>query len=335
MSSFAEIVGHENIIEHFRRAIREGKVSHSYILSGEAHAGKMMLAESFAKALQCTDPSSRTTGEACGRCISCLQAESHNHPDIIYVTHEKTVISVEDVRQQIVATADILPYSGDYKVYIVDEAERMNEQAQNALLKTIEEPPAYVVILLLTTNTNQLLATIRSRCVEMPVHPVSEAKIRRFLMQKYELPDYSAQVAAAFSQGNVGKAVQFASSGTFTEQKEKMTEIMKRMPRMHFSELMGYVKDLSGAKKEIDTYLDFVTIWLRDVLLAKACGEQAKLICREEERDIKNQAAHVTYEGLERSFRAVQGAKARFRANVNFEVALETMLVQLRDEFLE
>ena len=335
MAGYADIVGHDNLIEHFRRAVCEGKVSHSYILSGEEHAGKMLIAESFARALQCTDPASRQTGDGCGRCISCLQAATHNHPDILYVTHEKTVISVEDIRQQVIATADLLPYAGSYKVYIIDEAERMNEQAQNALLKTIEEPPAYVVILLLTSQIGRLLPTIRSRCVEMPLHPVSEAKIRQFLMQRFQLPDYSARLAASFSQGNVGKAAAYADSAAFSEIWAQCAQIMKRLPRMRMSELMEEVKNLSGVKKEIEPRLDFMTLWCRDLLMCKAAGSAARVICLQEEKTIREQAEHISYEGIEDCIRVIRETGARLRANVNFEVAVEMMLVRMKDRFQE
>lgn len=335
MAGYAEIAGHDNLIEHFRRAVCEGKVSHSYIISGEEHAGKMMIAEAFARALQCTEAVSRQTGDGCGRCISCMQAASHNHPDILYVTHEKSVISVEDVRQQIVATAEIFPYAGNYKVYIVDEAERMNEQAQNALLKTIEEPPAYVVILLLTSQIGRLLPTIRSRCVEMALRPVSEAKIRAYLERRFQIPEYSARLAASFAQGNVGRAVAYASSPAFGEVWAQCAQIMKRLPRMRMSELMEEVRGLAAAKKEIDQRLEFMTLWCRDLLMCKAAGDEAKLICLQEEKTIREQAGHISYEGIEECIRVIRETGARLRANVNFDVAVEMMLVQMRDRFQE
>ena len=171
MAEFKDIVGHKQIIEHLQNAIRMGKISHAYILNGENNAGKMMLAESFATALQCE------SGDAnpCMKCRSCHQSMEHNQPDIIYVTHEKpNIISVDDIRHQLNNDIVIKPYSSKYKVYIIDEAEKMNIQAQNALLKTIEEPPSYAVILLLTTNADSFLPTILSRCITLNLKTVKE-----------------------------------------------------------------------------------------------------------------------------------------------------------------
>ena len=216
MAGFKDIIGHEQIIEHLQNAIGMDKVSHAYIINGPDKSGKMMLAEAFAMALQCE----KHGKEACMECHSCRQALGHNQPDIIYVNHEKpNTISVDDIRTQVNNDIDVKPYSSEHKIYIIDEAEKMNQQAQNALLKTIEEPPAYAIIMLLTTNADTFLPTILSRCVTLNIKVVPDEKIKKFLMEKYQIPDYQADVCVAFAQGNVGKAIQLASSDDFNEMK--------------------------------------------------------------------------------------------------------------------
>lgn len=181
MAGFKDIVGNEQIIEHLQNAISMGKVSHAYIINGPQLSGKMMIAEAFARALQCEKEGT----DGCGECKSCHQADDHNHPDIIYVSHEKpNNISVDDIRTQLNNDIVIKPYSSKYKIYIVDEAEKMNQQAQNALLKTIEEPPAYAVIMLLTTNADSFLQTIRSRCITLNMKSVKDEVIKAYLMNE-------------------------------------------------------------------------------------------------------------------------------------------------------
>ena len=183
MAGFADVLGHEQTIAHMKNAIQLRKVSHAYIINGEKGSGKKMLANIYAQTLQC-----QTKGtEPCMECPSCKQAMNRNQPDIIYVTHEKpNTISVEDIRGQLNGDIMIKPYSSPYKVYIVDEAEKLTVQAQNTLLKTIEEPPMYAVILLLTTNAGMLLPTIQSRCVKLDLKPVSSANIKTYLMEQLE-----------------------------------------------------------------------------------------------------------------------------------------------------
>ena len=159
MLVFKDILGHEQIKEHFQNAVRTGSVSHAYILSGEAGMGRKSLANAFALSLLCE----KGLPDPCMKCHACRQVLSGNHPDLIYVTHEKPAsIGVDDIRRQINDTILIRPYSSYYKIYIVDEAEKMTVQAQNALLKTIEEPPSYGIILLLATNPDVFLPTILS-----------------------------------------------------------------------------------------------------------------------------------------------------------------------------
>ena len=196
MAKFTEIIGHEQIINHLQSAIRMNKISHAYILDGEEGAGKNLLASAFAQTLQCE----KRQDEPCGQCRSCRQTESENQPDIIRVFHEKpNSIGVEDIREQLCNDIQIRPYSSPYKIYLVDEAEKMTVQAQNALLKTIEEPPAYGIILLLTTNSEAFLPTILSRCVTLKLRPVESSLIRNFLMEKLHIPDYQADVCVAFA----------------------------------------------------------------------------------------------------------------------------------------
>ena len=200
MKTFREIIGHEQIKDHMQTAVRNHKVSHAYILSGEAGMGKKTLAEAFAMTLLCEQDGI----EPCMECHACKQVLSGSHPDLVYVTHEKpNTIGVEDIRTQINDTIMVRPYSSYYKIYIVDEAEKMTQQAQNALLKTIEEPPAYAIIMLLTANEGMLLPTIKSRCVTLTMKPVPLPLIRQYLMEELQIPDYRADICAAFSQGNV------------------------------------------------------------------------------------------------------------------------------------
>lgn len=328
MAGFSGVIGHEQIIEHLQNAIQMKKVSHAYILDGEEGAGKKLLAAVFAEALQCEKGGT----EPCGHCHSCRQAESGNQPDIIYVQHEKpNSIGVEEIREQICGDILIRPYSSPWKIYIVDEAEKMTVQAQNALLKTIEEPPAYGIILLLTTNADSFLPTILSRCVTLRLRPVRDALIREYLMERLHVPDYQADVCTAFARGNVGRARKLAESEQFMELKDHVVHLMRHIDDMEISEIADAVRRATEYKTEIEDYLDLMMLWYRDVLLFKATQKIDGLVFSDEINYISARAKKSSYEGLETIIKALEKAKVRLKANVNFELTMELLLLTIKE----
>lgn len=328
MAGFKDIVGHEQMIEHLQNAITMDKVSHAYIINGPDKSGKMMLAEAFAAALQCEAGGK----EACMECHSCKQAAGKNQPDIIYVKHEKpNTISVEDIRKQLNNDIVIKPYSSRRKIYIIDEAWKMNVQAQNALLKTIEEPPAYAVIILLTTNADAFLPTILSRCVTLNIKVVADEIIKKYLMSHCRIPDYQAEICVAFAQGNVGKAIQLASSEDFNDLKVSVLQLIRRIKDIELYEMTEAVKQISDYKLEINDYFDLIMIWYRDVLYFKATSDVNGLIFQDEVYDIKRQAEISSYNGIEIILEALHKAQLRLNANVNFDLVIELLLFTLKE----
>ena len=328
MAGFSEILGHEQIIEHLQNAIKLQKVSHAYILDGEEGAGKKLLARAFAQTLQCE----RGGVDPCGECHSCKQAESGYHPDIIRVTHEKpNSISVDDIRTQVNNTVDIKPYQGPYKVYIIPQADMMTPQAQNAILKTIEEPPSYAVFLLLTENAETLLPTINSRCVMLKLRNIKDTLIKKYLMENLEIPDYKADMCTAFAQGNMGRAIMLANSDHFNEIREEAVQLLKHISEMELNEIVAAVKNISVYKLEITDYLDIIMIWYRDVLLYKATKEIDKVVFKDQLQSIKEQARKSSYEGIELILESLEKAKARLKANVNFDLVMELLFLTIKE----
>lgn len=328
MADFRDIIGQEQMKEHFRNALTAKKISHAYIINGEKSSGKEFIAKIFAMALQCEK------GEAnpCQECHSCKQALSGNQPDIIRVTHEKpNTISVDDIRGQINNDVAIKPYSSPYKVYIVNEAEKMTVQAQNAILKTLEEPPEYAVILLLTTNVNSLLPTILSRCVVLNMKPVADALVKKYLMEQMQVPDYKAEVCVAFARGNIGKAKMLASSEDFENVKSEALSLLKYIQDMELYEMIAAIKKINDYKLEVNDYLDIMAIWYRDVLLFKATNDVNHLVFREEIQTLRKIARRSSYEGIESVIGALQKAKNRLNANVNFELTMELLMLEIKE----
>lgn len=328
MGSFKDVVGHKDILKYISSAVENNRVSHAYILNGERGSGKKMLANLFAMTLLCETGDN----EPCGKCHSCKQAESGNHPDIIRVTHEKpNSISVDDIRTQVNNTVDIKPYQGPYKVYIIPQADMMTPQAQNAILKTIEEPPSYAVFLLLTENAETLLPTINSRCVMLKLRNIKDTLIKKYLMENLEIPDYKADMCTAFAQGNMGRAIMLANSDHFNEIREEAVQLLKHISEMELNEIVAAVKNISVYKLEITDYLDIIMIWYRDVLLYKATKEIDKVVFKDQLQSIKEQARKNSYEGIELILESLEKAKARLKANVNFDLVMELLFLTIKE----
>lgn len=330
MAKFSDIIGQESMKEYFRNAIQQHKVSHAYIINGERSAGKEFIAHIFAMALQCEQREENF--EPCQQCHSCKQALNNNQPDIIRIIHEKpNTIGVEDIRTQINNDVLIKPYSSSRKIYIMNEGEKMTPQAQNALLKTLEEPPAYATILILTTNVNVLLPTILSRCVILNMKPVADDLVKKYLIDTFEIPDYKADVCVAFARGNIGKARTLATSEEFDNIKEEAITLLKYIDEMEISEVIAAIKKIAEYKLDVNDYLDIISIWYRDVLLFKATNDVNHLIFKEEIQYIRKVADKSSYEGIETIIEALEKAKSRLNANVNFDLTLEMLLLTIKE----
>lgn len=328
MTGFKDIVGQESIISHMKNAIKLNKISHAYIINGEKGMGKRTIAKIFSMTLQCE----KGGDEPCMQCHSCKQAISNNHPDIRWITHEKpSTIAIDEVREQINNDILIKPYSSKYKIYIVDEAEKLTVQAQNALLKTIEEPPAYGIIMLLTNNKDSFLQTILSRCVALEMRPVASTDIINYLREKEKIPDYQAKMVVNFAGGNLGRAIRLASMEEFNELKDMVIRHLTGICDASVTDISGYVKEAATFKDNIAEYIDLMVAWFRDVLIFKASKDINQLIFKEDISLIEKYVIRISYNGINRIFEAADKVVLRLRANVNFDLTIELLLMCIRE----
>lgn len=329
MGSFQNIIGQDLIKKHFITAIATGNVSHAYILSGEEGMGKKTIADAFALLLMCQD---RHGGEACGKCHACRQVLSGNHPDVIYVSHEKPAsIGVDDVRRQINDTVSIKPYSSGYKLYIVDEAQKLTVQAQNALLKTIEEPPVYAVILLLTSNEEIFLPTILSRCVKLSLKPLTDEQIRTYLRDQLHVEGPQAEVYTAFARGNLGKAIVLTQSEHFQSFYEELVELLKNLKKADLTQMLETVRRWKEEGQDLYQCLEFMQMWYRDVLMYKTTKDINLLIFKNQFSALKEICTGSGYDGLERILTAIDKARIRLDANVNAELVMELLFLTMQE----
>lgn len=322
MALFSEVVGHERLTDYFERSLTHRNISHAYLLTGEEGLGKMTLARAWAKALLCEQ------GTGCGVCHACRQFQTDNHPDVCYVQHEKPAsIGVDEIREQLVADAEIRPYQGKYKIYIVDEAEKMTVQAQNALLKTIEEPPEYVMILLLATREDSMLQTILSRCITLKLRPLQDEQIRSWLMSQKNMERKEAMICTAFARGNMGKAITLAESETYLSMYQEVVQLLKGVYKRETFEMLSVLKD---RKEDTEAVLDIISLWFRDVEVFKASGAPSLLIFKEEAEALQAQAGVYDYRNLDLVQYEIGRTRERLQANVGLELALEMLLLRLK-----
>jgi len=293
---FSQIIGHSQIIQRLQKAVSDP--SHAYILAGEPGMGKLALARAFAKALQCEDNNT----DACGTCLSCRVFESGNHPDILYVQATKTKsIGVEDIRAQLILPMSEKPFRYRYKIFIINQA--LTPQAQNALLKTIEEPAPFGIFLFLTESTRLFLPTVLSRCVTLKLNPLSENEMAKTLTQSGQM-GHGAEAAMIFSRGNPGRAMALMKSEDFEEMQNLAHTVTANIYGMDTVAVFALYSQFEKWKESIQTLLDMLYMYYREGL----------------QKNIQ-----PALRGID----AVTQAKKALYHNGNFQMTIEMMLLKM------
>ena len=322
MYTFQEIRGNKSLTEQLKAVVSDGKASHAYLFLGGAGAGKRLIANTFAKALQCE--SEGWGQKPCGNCRSCQSFDHKNHPDVIYfqALEKPPKYTIEDVRKQIVETVDLKPFQYDKKI------DTLNVQAQNALLKTLEEPPAHVMFLLLAERAEAFLPTILSRVVTMKIRPLSEGTVAEYLMQN-GLSEEESHVLAAYAQGRIGQALELKEDEAFREMRQDILSKLEALPSMQEGEAYLMAKELEAYKSDL-RFLDIMELWYRDLLMAKSLREERYLI-QKDKKDAIFRGANEPAEKLAKKAEAVREARKRLSQNANFRLTMEVMLMDLKE----
>lgn len=325
MYTFEEIRGNTPLVEQLRRSAASGRSSHAYLFLGGAGAGKRLIANTFAKALQCEGEK-----RPCDSCKSCHAFNHGNHPDVIYFQPLKNgkTYTIEDVREQLLETVDLKPFQYEKKIYIIEKADTLNIQSQNALLKTLEEPTAHAVFLLLAERAEAFLPTILSRVVVMKIRPLSAETIADYLMQAGHLAEES-HILSAYAQGRIGQALELVEDEGFREMRQDILGKLEVLPSMSEGDAYLLAKDLEGYKNDL-RFLDIMELWYRDLLTAKSLREEGYLIQRDK-KDAIFRAAKEPAALLAKKAAAVRTARMRLAQNANFRLTMEVMLMDLKE----
>ena len=330
MYTFEEIIGNEQMIKQIQKSIYKKHISHAYIIHGEAGTGKKLLANTIAKTMQCK----KQGITPCNECTSCRTFDSKNHPDIFYVTAEKNKnsISIEDIRQQLIKNMEIKQYKYPYKIFIVDKADTMTIAAQNALLKTLEEPPYYGMIFLLANNVDKFLPTILSRCVVMKLRLVSTDKIEQYLFHHHFSEKENASVFSEYAQGSIGKAIEIATSETFSTMREDIIQKLLSLSKQNddLSEALFMAKELEIYKQN-QQFLDIMYLWYRDLFVYIKCNDEKYIIQKDQKKNIIAQSKKQNEADIIKKINAVWQAKQQLSVNSNFQLTMEVMLMKLKE----
>lgn len=324
---FTDIIGQDELKGHLMGAIKRSAPRQAYIFEGERYSGKKLISGIFAAALQCE----KGDVEPCNECHSCKMAESLSHPDIIRVTHERpNEIVVDEIRSQVVEDVSLRPYYGPYKIYIIDEADRMNMAAQNALLKTLEDPPDYAVIMLLAESSEGFLSTIRSRCMKLSVVPVDDERLMKWIGSRHRLPEYETRIIAAFASGNPGKADRLASGEEFEAARNRVSGLLAHIDEQPADRLLEEGEILASEYgSRLSELFDFFVIWYRDVLLYKALNDKEHLVWQEEAYAISRAAGKLSYSRIKGCFADISYARRQLAARVTAQRVIQQLLIRL------
>ena len=289
---FENILGNEKNKNILEKSIKLNKYSHSYVFWGLEGIGKKVFAKEFAKNILCLEQK-----ENCN-CKSCLEIDSNNNPDFQLIEPIDGKVKIEQIREMQRKVAE-KPIISNKKVYIIDNADTMTTEAQNCLLKTLEEPPEYITIILICTNEDNLLSTIKSRCTRMHFEPISIEEIKKYVKKNYPEEDISDNIIN-LSQGSIGKTIKLNENKNIYENIEK---IFLSMQNKDLIEIVQMSEEIYKAKEEISSILDYM-----NVILLRLSKQNTKYI---------------------RCIEIVEQTKKRLKANSNYDMCIDNLLFNM------
>ncbi|MBQ7265932.1 MAG: DNA polymerase III subunit delta' [Firmicutes bacterium] len=328
MLDFDTVKGHEDIIRVLKNSIVQKQVSHAYIFDGMEGVGKRTLAKAFAKSLQCE----KGGAMPCGECESCRSFENGTNPDVFYIEREKKNMTVDIIREDITRRLETAPYSNKYKIFIVNEGDTMNEAAQNAFLKTLEEPPEYAVFIILCRNFARFIATVLSRCIIFKLHPLSYETVAEFVAKEKGIPLAEALVYAKYSSGSIGKALSFIDDEEFKEKREYAFSLVDNIEKASDINTVCLLSEDLSKRGDVSEIFDIIYMIYRDCLVYKATGSVKRLIQTEKKDFIVSLAKAKSYKSIANTADAIGDTLKRISYNADVKLVSESLFLKMKEK---
>jgi len=317
------VIGHEWAVELLKRSLAANRLSQAYLFVGPPRVGKTTLALYLARALNCLDPDARP----CGRCSACRKIGQGLHPDVRVIDDAGTSIKIDQIRA-LQREMVLSPFEGRWRVYILCNFQLATLEAANCLLKTLEEPPSKVVLILTASQAEMLLPTIVSRCQILNLRALPIAQVQEALQAHWGLELNQANLLARLSQGHMGWAIAASRDDTLLRNREKYFVALEQAMRQGRTQRMGLAQQLCQNPQALPEVFDFWQSWWRDLLLAKS-GNAHALTNVDRKQTLLNEAQHYTLGELLACLRTTQRCAQQVEHNVNPCLALEVLLLRL------
>ena len=323
--AFKDVFGQERAKRFLNRLLNLAKIPHAVLLSGMAGVGKATLAREFAKLLNCLNPQQ---GDACEACASCLKIRDGHHPDLVWIKSEGSFIKLDQIRSLKQRLA-FRPFEGKWRVVVIEEAQDLREEAGNALLKLLEEPPSQNLFLLTTLEPQMLLPTIVSRCCHVRLQPLEEIWIERYLTETQGLPPSQAQQVAALAEGSLERAKEVAEPDRIAHVNGVLEHLarLKGLPMVDFFPLTAqWVK----GSEDLEQDLGCIKLWLRDLILSRLLTDHQRVLPTAQENP--DTVLPVAVETLLSLFADLEKAHMLIRQNANKQLTLEGVCLAIKEK---
>jgi DNA polymerase-3 subunit delta' len=318
---FGEIIGHSRQLEPLRAALASRRLHHAYLFVGPSGIGKRTVAMALAQAIHCA----KATGDGCGRCAECTRVKAGNHPDVrvVHPLEGKKEISIQQVRE-VERELRYRSFGGQRKIAIVDAAGAMNAPAQNALLKTLEEPPENSLIILIALNAGELLPTLRSRCLRLSFAPLSRAQVATFLRERRNVESGEAELLGAMSMGSIGAAL--ALDQSLVEKRRFWSGMLADLKRGDYQGAVAAAEPLAADREGALEFLRWAESWYRDLLVQGVTGERDDLVNLDMLAQIEQQTPRSGGVYALPALAQIAAATAAIHRNLNRRMVLEKFL---------